>query len=112
MNEHSVDGEKIFRMIDSNRTGNVSFDEFEEWLKKISTRKYTRETVNNYYKGFKPPVNLNSFVIRLSKEVVEDKASEQPIVAGIGMINEFLKINSTQMKKKSIEDYLVGKNVI
>jgi hypothetical protein len=38
----------------------------------------------------------------LSKEVAEDKVSEQPIVAGIGMINEFLKINSTQMKKKSI----------
>jgi Ca2+-binding EF-hand superfamily protein len=113
MKEHSVDSEKIFRMIDWNKTGNISYDEFEEWVKKISARKFTKDTLNNYYKGFKQPLNLNNFVIRVSKEFAqEEKPNEQPIVAGINMINEFLKINSTQMKKKSIEDYLVGKNVV
>lgn len=28
------------------------------------------------------------------------------------MINEFLKINSTQMKKKTLEEFLAGKNVL
>lgn len=112
MKEHSVDSEKIFRMIDWNKTGNISYDEFEEWIKKISARKFSKEVLNNYYKGFKQPLNLNNFVLRLSKEYADEKPTDQPIVAGINMINEFLKINSTQMKKKTLEEFLVGKNVL
>lgn len=42
MKEHSVDSEKIFRMIDWNKTGNISYDEFEEWIRKVSARKFTK----------------------------------------------------------------------
>ena len=34
------------------------------------------------------------------------------MVAGLGMINELLRINSTQIKKTPLEDYLSGKNVL
>jgi Ca2+-binding EF-hand superfamily protein len=67
MKEHSVDAEKIFRMIDWNKTGNISYDEFDEWIRRVSSRKFSKDIINNYYKGFKQPLNLNNFVNRIGK---------------------------------------------
>lgn len=36
--------------MDDNKTGMISFEEFQEWLVSISARKFTTETVNAYYK--------------------------------------------------------------
>jgi len=54
--------------------------------------------LNSYYKGFKQPLNLTNFVIRISQEIDLPEAVEAPLVVGIGKINEFLKINTTQIK--------------
>ncbi len=67
--------------------------------------------MNSYYKGFKQPLNLANFTIRLSKETIPE-AEPQAVVAGISMITAFLKINSTQMKKKTLEEYLQDKNIL
>lgn len=113
MSEHNVDAEKVFRLMDDNKTGMISFEEFQEWVFKISARKFTAESVNRYYKGFKEPVNLKNFVMRVTQEFDSHSQKEQEgVVAGIGMINEFLKVNTTQIKKTSLEDYLAGKNVL
>jgi hypothetical protein len=52
----------------------------------VSARKFSKEVVNSYYKGFKQPLNINNFVIRIGKPVAEEKPSE-PLVSGIGVIN-------------------------
>ena len=41
MKEHSVDAEKVFRLLDDNRTGMVSFDEFQEWVARNSAKRFT-----------------------------------------------------------------------
>ncbi len=37
---------------------------------------------------------------------------QEGVAAGLEKINEFLKINTTQIKKTSLEEYLVGKNMV
>jgi hypothetical protein len=58
--------------------------------------------LNSYYKGFRQPLNLTNFVTRISQEVDISPPVEAPLVVGIGKINEFLKINSTQIKQKTL----------
>jgi Ca2+-binding EF-hand superfamily protein len=41
MKDHNIDAEKVFRLMDDNKTGLISYDEFQEWLFKISARKFT-----------------------------------------------------------------------
>lgn len=113
MREHNVDAEKVFRLIDDNKTGVISFDEFQEWLLKVSTRRFTQEVISKYYKSFKEPVNHRNFISRVNQEfdVIAQKEQEG-VAAGLEKINEFLKINTTQIKKTSLEEYLVGKNMV
>lgn len=68
MKEREVDAEKIYRMMDWNRTGNVSYEEFVEWLEKYSSRKFSPQIMSNYYKGFKQPVNFVNFTTRVNRE--------------------------------------------
>ena len=89
-------------MIDDNKSGLISYDELAEWIGKIAMRKYPPQVLNSYYKGFKQPLNLTNFVIRISQEIDLPEAVEAPLVVGIGKINEFLKINSTQIKQKTL----------
>jgi Ca2+-binding EF-hand superfamily protein len=67
MKEHNVDADKVFRLMDDNKTGLVSFDEFQEWIFKITSRKFTAETVSKYYKGFKEPLNIKNFLMRINQ---------------------------------------------
>jgi hypothetical protein len=115
MKEHNINAEKVFRLIDDNKTGVISYEEFQEWLFRNSARQFTADVVSNYYRGFKEPVNHKNFVVRIDHEfdeVLAVRKEAEGVAAGIGMINEFLKINSTQMKKTSLEDYLEGKNLL
>jgi Ca2+-binding EF-hand superfamily protein len=67
MRENSVSPEKVYRLIDDNKSGFISYDELAEWISKIAVRKYPPEVLNDYYKGFRQPLNLTNFVIRVSQ---------------------------------------------
>ncbi len=41
MSEHSIDAEKVYRLMDDNKTGLISFDEFKDWIMKVSARKFS-----------------------------------------------------------------------
>ena len=65
--EHSINAEKVYRLIDDNRTGLISFEELQDWIFKISTRRFTYETINTYYKEFKQPLNVKNFVTKIDQ---------------------------------------------
>lgn len=67
MKEHSINAEKVYRLIDDNKTGLISFEELQDWIFKISTRKFTYETINTYYKEFKQPLNVKNFVVKIDQ---------------------------------------------
>ena len=68
MKEHEVNAQKVYRLIDDNRTGLISFEEFQDWIFKISTRRFTYETINAYYKEFKQPLNVKNFIMKMDQE--------------------------------------------
>lgn len=80
MKEWNVDAEKVFRLIDDNKTGLVSFEEFETWIRQngAKARKFPAEVISGYYRGFKEPVSLHNFVSRVSQEytIVESERRE------------------------------------
>lgn len=111
MRTSRYDAEDIFRFVDKNKTGMISFNEFHVWSLKIDPD-LDMGTVNKYYNSFKQPVNLTNFVGRLNQVQKEDEEVKD-IAKEMSMINEFMKKNTFQIKKKlTLEEFLKGKDIV
>ena len=85
MRTSRYDAEDIFRFVDKNKTGMISFNEFHVWVLKIDPD-IDMGTVNQYYNSFKQPVNLTNFVGKLNQVQKEDEEVKN-IAKQMSMIN-------------------------
>ena len=55
---------------------------------------------------------MQSFVAKISEKALIQANPPTDIVSDIGMINQFLKSNSIQIKKQTLQEFLQGKNFV